>query len=59
MADGEQTAAPALQTVDETVPPAPVKPKNVVRDMNTGELKEVAWVDPAMKANTNPFMMSW
>jgi hypothetical protein len=24
-----------------------------------GESKEVEWVDPAMAANTNPFLMSW
>jgi hypothetical protein len=27
-------------------------PRNVVKDMNTGEIKEVKWVDPAMQANT-------
>ena len=27
--------------------------KNIVKDMNTGEIKEVKWVDPAMSANTN------
>ena len=26
--------------------------RNVVKDMNTGEIKEVKWVDPAMQANT-------
>ena len=63
MVDKEQssTEAPALQTLDEITPNAatPAKPKYVVREMNTGELKEVSWVDPAMKANTNPLMMSW
>jgi hypothetical protein len=34
-------------------------PKNIVKDMNTGEIKEVKWVDPAMRANTNPFEMNW
>ena len=32
---------------------------NVVKDMNTGELKQVKWVDPAMEANTNPFNLGW
>jgi len=60
MVNKEAASAPALQVVDETVPPAePTKPKNVVKNMNTGELKEVAWTDPAMTANTNPFLMSW
>ena len=63
MVDKEQstTEAPALQTLDENTPTAETaaKPKFVVREMNTGELKEVSWVDPAMKANTNPLMMSW
>jgi len=56
---GKKEDAPALQTIDETVPP-PLEdtPKNLVRDMNTGELKEVKWSDPAMKANTS-FVMSW
>lgn len=30
----------------------------VVKDMNTGKVREVKWVDPAMAANTNPFIMS-
>jgi len=31
----------------------------MVRDMTTGEMKEVKWVDPAMSANTSPFELSW
>ncbi|GKY92666.1 hypothetical protein MPSEU_000236600 [Mayamaea pseudoterrestris] len=34
-------------------------PRNVVKDMNTGEIKEVKWVDPAMEANTRPWEMNW
>jgi hypothetical protein len=31
-----------------------------VRNLMTGgEAKEVQWTDPAMAANTNPFLMSW
>jgi hypothetical protein len=30
--------------------------KNLARG---GELEEVTWVDPAMRANTNPFELSW
>ncbi|KAL7563467.1 hypothetical protein ACA910_004652 [Epithemia clementina (nom. ined.)] len=32
---------------------------NLVKDMNTGEVKQVQWVDPAMAANTNPFNLGW
>jgi Mg/Co/Ni transporter MgtE len=58
-------SAPALATMDEPVAAAATtstatdSPKSVVRNMNTGELREVKWVDPAMSANTNPFQMSW
>jgi hypothetical protein len=38
---------------------APVKKGSTVRNMNTGESQEVQWTDPAMAANTNPFLMSW
>lgn len=61
-------SAPELKTVDTSSPTttmetvateqAPVV-RNVVRDMNTGEIKEVKWVDPAMRANTRPWEMSW
>jgi len=55
------TAAP-LQTVDEAETKeegSPTEPGMVVKDMNTGEVKQVNWVDPAMSANTNPFALSW
>ena len=35
------------------------RPKMVAKNMNTGEIKEVKWVDPAMQANTNPLQMDW
>jgi hypothetical protein len=35
------------------------RPVMVARNMNTGEVKEVKWVDPAMMAHTNPFQMDW
>ena len=39
---------------------APVKKGSTVRNLMTGgEAKEVLWTDPAMAANTNPFLMSW
>jgi hypothetical protein len=56
----QPNSAPALATMDEPVAaPESDTPKSVVRNMNTGELREVKWVDPAMSANTNPFQMSW
>jgi hypothetical protein len=56
----QPNSAPALATMDEPVAALqPDTPKSVVRNMNTGELREVKWVDPAMSANTNPFQMSW
>ena len=59
MADKQEPTAgvaPALPTVDETVPPPP---KYLVRELNSGELREVKWVDPAMQANTKPYILSW
>jgi hypothetical protein len=61
--------AQPLATLDETlissnVPPiltsTPVeRPKMLAKNMNTGEVKEVNWVDPAMAAHTNPLQMDW
>ena len=58
----DKDGAPSpLPTIDETVPPPPQDdaPRTLVRDMNTGEIKKVAWEDPAMIANTNPFYVGW
>lgn len=60
----EKVAVPEakpLKSVDEPVETATPKPAttSIVKDMNTGEVKEVQWVDPAMHANTNPWQMSW
>jgi hypothetical protein len=35
------------------------RPMMVAKNMNTGEIKEVKWVDPAMQAHTNPLQMDW
>lgn len=35
------------------------RPVMVAKNMNTGEIKEVKWIDPAMQANTNPLQMDW
>ena len=56
--------APTLPTETEDIAKTVMEeeetsPKGVYRDMNTGEIKEVKWVDPAAAANTNPFMMNW
>lgn len=52
VAEGEDASAEPMEstTIDDT---------NVVRNFGrAGEIKEVAWTDPAMRANTNPFEMS-
>mmetsp|Transcript_15789 Transcript_15789/g.20607 ORF Transcript_15789/g.20607 Transcript_15789/m.20607 type:complete len:135 (-) Transcript_15789:347-751(-) len=63
--DGEKfrTTPQPLQSMDE---PEPEKATdvdqtatNLVKDMNTGELKEVAWVDPYMMANTDATGLGW
>jgi hypothetical protein len=42
-----------LASMDDPEPEAPkLEQKSIVRDMNTGEIREVRWVDPAMSANT-------
>lgn len=49
----------SLETVKEGEDAAPTLPEqeddqsSIVKDMNTGEIKEVKWVDPAMAANTS------
>jgi hypothetical protein len=50
--------------VEETQPTirtsTPVeRPGMIAKNMNTGEIKEVKWIDPAMRANTNPLQMDW
>jgi hypothetical protein len=51
--DKDETAAPKISTrAEPIVMDAVVETKNVYKDMNTGELKEVRWTDPAMAANT-------
>jgi hypothetical protein len=52
-------APPSLMTEGTTLTSEKEEIRNVVRDMNTGEIKEVKWVDPAMRANTRPWEMSW
>ena len=35
------------------------RPAMMAKNMNTGEVREVKWVDPAMYANTNPLQFDW
>lgn len=62
---GDSSAAQPLVTMDASVAPqiltsTPVeRPKMLAKNMNTGEVKEVKWVDPAMAAHTNPLQMDW
>jgi hypothetical protein len=52
----EVSASTEMEAPEE----APVKKGSTVRNLMTGgEAKEVQWTDPAMAANTNPFLMSW
>jgi hypothetical protein len=63
------SAAQPLATMEETLGSAvtpqvltstPVeRPKMMAKNINTGEVKEVKWVDPAMAAHTNPLQMDW
>jgi hypothetical protein len=54
----------SLKTVDE---PEDITAMNseeesegmMVKNMNTGEMQRVKWVDPAMGANTDGTLMSW
>ena len=52
------TAADASQPAIRTSTPVE-RPKMVAKNMNTGEIKQVKWVDPAMQAHTNPLQMDW
>ena len=55
-----KTDAAPLQSIDEPLAADESEDlSNVVTDMNTGETREVKWIDPAMSANTNPFDMQW
>mmetsp|Transcript_10670 Transcript_10670/g.25786 ORF Transcript_10670/g.25786 Transcript_10670/m.25786 type:complete len:138 (+) Transcript_10670:78-491(+) len=52
VAEGEDASA-------EPVASTTFNEANIARNYGrAGEIKEVKWVDPAMKANTNPFQMS-
>jgi hypothetical protein len=62
----DDNSAPLKLSSDATAvdtlkaPEAGAAPKSVVRNLAAGgEEREVKWVDPAMRANTNPFEMSW
>eukprot|EP00977_Amphora_coffeiformis_P018445 scaffold6485_cov172-Amphora_coffeaeformis.AAC.10 len=46
---------------DSVLPGEPMQSDNktFVKDMNTGEIREVNWVDPAMPANSDPFNLGW
>ena len=55
----ETVSAEDLASSDTASAVTPTTITNVVKNMNTGELKEVKWVDPAMEANTNPFNLGW
>jgi hypothetical protein len=62
---GEESSASALEVEAAATTPAVVAdpfdvPKARYANLSKGEdAKEVNWVDPAMAANTNPFLMSW
>jgi hypothetical protein len=64
-ADAVTTTTPSPLTevsasTEVEAPAEPVKKGSTVRNLMTGgEAKEVQWTDPAMAANTNPFLMSW
>lgn len=60
-ADEDTKPAPATSLAMEApvVETSRPKARNIVKDMNTGEVREVKWVDPAMAANTNPLKMNW
>jgi hypothetical protein len=56
----EKDEAPIMSALEVDNAPIDVEvPMSVVKNMNTGEIREVKWVDPAMKANTNPFRLEW
>jgi hypothetical protein len=58
----QQTTMEAVSVVEEgeTSDATPDAPKSVYRNLaRGGEVTSVPWVDEAMRANTNPFEMSW
>ena len=59
--DDDNKPAP-LATMDEpegNTPSTSASKGSIVKDMNTGEIREVKWQDPAMLANTNLVMDWW
>lgn len=59
--DDDNKPAP-LATMDEpevNSPSVSTSKGSIVKDMNTGEIREVKWQDPAMMANTNLVMDWW
>lgn len=59
MFDNDSPPKPLESADAPPVTPSTAESSNVVKDLNTGEVKEVKWVDPAMSANTNVFNMGW
>jgi hypothetical protein len=56
----DPTTEMASTTTEDDAPEEPAQRGSVVRNLSTGgEAKEVQWVDNAMEANTNPFLMNW
>ena len=56
--DTATTAATETNTPIRTSTPVE-RPAMMAKNMNTGEVREVKWVDPAMYANTNPLQFDW
>ncbi|GAX17117.1 hypothetical protein FisN_5Hh503 [Fistulifera solaris] len=58
--DDEKPAPLATMDEPEVKAPSPsVSQGSIVKDMNTGEIREVKWKGPAMLANTNLVMDWW
>eukprot|EP00541_Cyclophora_tenuis_P002834 CAMPEP_0116564074 /NCGR_PEP_ID=MMETSP0397-20121206/13104_1 /TAXON_ID=216820 /ORGANISM="Cyclophora tenuis, Strain ECT3854" /LENGTH=111 /DNA_ID=CAMNT_0004090623 /DNA_START=42 /DNA_END=374 /DNA_ORIENTATION=+ len=59
--EGEAPKALEQDNGEDTPLVEPEKPvmKMVAKDMNTGEMKQLNFVDPDMAANTNPLTMNW
>lgn len=57
--DDDNNKPAPLPTIDQPETPKTTNKGSIVKDMNTGEIREVKWQDPAMLANTNLVMDWW
>jgi hypothetical protein len=57
--NGDEESLSAPSSADDEVTSGNTRQTMVVKNISSGEIKEFNFVDPAMRANTNPFLVDW